>query len=384
MRWAPEAHTHSGGSLPAGGSTGQVLTKDSGTSGDASWHDLPADSWPYRGSWDSGTAYVAGDVVERLLGVYQAVSASTGSDPAVPAAPTAVGSLTGSGVNMGNVATAQEFTTSSDVTLYGVKVYANYSSIPSGSTVAIKSGSPTGTVIASVVTTSAISSSGQLLAFSSPVSLPAGTYWLTNTGRYAKGVTEAGTTISGIISSQGRMWTGAGWSNTSLQSSYNIAFDLYEQPVNPWEAIIPGGMPSPVTASGASSNTITATSWADIPSTSVTLNITLPARMRVSVAFSAWMSLVAGTTSSDLRCDWKCVDSSGTVVRGEADSGWGAILYQSVAVGAPTLVTSRASNVMVDLNAGTYTFTLRAYRSGSGGTMNLNYPRLEVFPVCYL
>lgn len=388
MRYAPEGHTHSGGSLPAGGTVGQLLRKNSSTAGDASWATV-ADSWPYRGAWGSGTAYAVGDVVGRANNLYVAASASTGSDPSASATPASVGSLSGSGVNMGNIPTAQEFTTSSSILCYGVMLYANFSSIPSGSTVEIRSGSPSGTVLMSATLSSAIATNA-LVPFTTPTTLPAGTYWLCISGGYAKGLTEAGTTRSGIISAQGRMWYGAGWTNTSLETSYNIAFDLYEQPVNPWNLIVSGtpyagALPNPVIQAGASSNTITASAWADIPGTSVVATLVVPSKMRVAFTFSAWLSLVAGSTSGDLRVDWKCVNGAGTAIRNEADSGWGAILYQSAAASAPTLVTSRAATVLLDLNAGTYTFTLRAYKTGgSGGTFNCNYPRIELFPVCWL
>lgn len=388
MRYAAEAHTHAGGGLPAGGTVGQLLRKNSSTAGDASWATV-VDSWPYRGAWSGATSYVTGDVVQRTNCLYVAAAGSFNMDPAVTPSPASVGSLSGSGVNMGNIPTAQEFTTSSAIIAYGVRLYANFSSIPSGSTVQIRSGSPSGTILFSATTTANISTD-LLVPFSTPGVLPAGTYWLCIGGGYAKGITEAGTTRSGVISAQGRMWYGAGWTNTSLETSYNIAFDLYEQASSPWSVLVSGvpynlPLPNPVSAAGASSNTITATAWADIPGTSVTATLVVPAKMRLNFSFSAWLSMVAGSTSGDLRVDWTCVNGSGTTIRAEADSGWGAILYQSAAASGPTLVTSRASSVMLDLNPGTYTFTLRAYKTGgTGGTFACNYPRIDLFPVCWL
>lgn len=386
MRWAPEAHTHSGGSLPAGGTVGQLLRKNSSTAGDASWATV-ADSWPYKGSWSAGPTYAVGDVVSKSNGLYVAAAGNVGSDPAASSPPVSAGSLSGSGVNMGNSPTAQEFTTSSTIIAYGVRVYANYSSIPSGSTVEIRSGSPSGTVLFAGTLSSAVSTDA-LVPFTSPGLLAAGTYWLCISGGYAKGITEAGTTRSGIISAQGRMWYGAGWSNTSLETSYNIAFDLYEQPFNPWTLItqgLLGALPAPISVAGASTNTITASTWADLPGGTVSATMVVTAKMRLNFSFSAWLSLVAGSTSGDLRVDWRCVDASSTVIRAEADAGWGAILYQSAAASAATLVTSRASSVMLDLNPGTYTFTLRAYKTGgTGGTFSCNYPRIDLFPVCWL
>lgn len=73
--------------LPPGGTTGQVLAKDSDADGDAEWVDMEAGSGgggssvAFRGEWASGTAYIEGDVVQYSDNLYSDILNDTGTTP---------------------------------------------------------------------------------------------------------------------------------------------------------------------------------------------------------------------------------------------------------------------------------------------------------------
>lgn len=67
-----------GGSLPSGGTAGQVLTKRSGTAGDAAWEDLPTYDGTYQvaplvgaqTTMNTAQTYLDRDIVVKPVGVY--------------------------------------------------------------------------------------------------------------------------------------------------------------------------------------------------------------------------------------------------------------------------------------------------------------------------
>lgn len=67
-----------GGSLPPGGTAGQVLTKNSNTAGDATWRDLPAYDGTYQvaplvgaqTTMNTAQTYLDRDIVVKPVGVY--------------------------------------------------------------------------------------------------------------------------------------------------------------------------------------------------------------------------------------------------------------------------------------------------------------------------
>ena len=83
-----------GPGVPAGGTAGQVLTKDTGTDYDTSWTD-PASGggggdMNWAGAWNAGTTYAENDVVTYANGLWIAPAAITagtvpGTEPAPPA-----------------------------------------------------------------------------------------------------------------------------------------------------------------------------------------------------------------------------------------------------------------------------------------------------------
>ena len=138
--------------------------------------------------------------------------------------------------------------------------------------------------------------------------------------------------------------------------------------------------PAGATAGGAGTNTVTATSWAVLPTNTVTVAITNPhpsADMLCWVSYGAWMS----ASASDVRMG---LDVSGSVtippgIGSGGPRGWGQILQ---ATAATSQQFSGGCTVVVP--PGTATFKAYAYRSAASGTQAVNYPTLDVVPVRYL
>lgn len=140
-------------------------------------------------------------------------------------------------------------------------------------------------------------------------------------------------------------------------------------------------LPDPVgaAAGGAGTNTVTATSWAVLPTNTVTVAITNPhpsADMVCLVDFGAWMS----ASASDVRVG---VDISGALtvppgIGSGGPRGWGMIPQTSTATNA-----QYSAAFPVTLPPGTTTFKLYAYRTAASGTQQVNYAVIEVMPVRY-
>lgn len=131
---------------------------------------------------------------------------------------------------------------------------------------------------------------------------------------------------------------------------------------------------------GNGTNTITATTWTDLPTTACTCSITNPhptADLLCQVTFSAWMSASASAVRMCPR-----VSGSVTVAAGPGGIalGWGAIprgLVEYVSYSAVGYVT-------LPVSATAATFTMQAYREAASGTQNVNYPVIEVVPLRYV
>lgn len=129
-----------------------------------------------------------------------------------------------------------------------------------------------------------------------------------------------------------------------------------------WTTI--GVLPSGETASTAS-NTINATGWAGLPN-AVSLAVTLPAKAKVEIVGQGW----GAVSASALRFG---VLASGATSIEENSPAWGATGYLSTSTG--TTGATLIARKVVELNSGTTTLSLRAYR-GTAGTASLNYPML--------
>jgi hypothetical protein len=141
-------------------------------------------------------------------------------------------------------------------------------------------------------------------------------------------------------------------------------------------------LPDAVGASAASpgTNTVTATSWAVLPSNPVTVSITNPhpdADMLCLVTYGAWMS----ATASDVRL---ALDISGALsvppgVGGGGAKGWGQVPMTSVST-----AQQFSASFPVALPPGTTTFKAYAYRPAASGTQAVNYPVIDVTPQRYV
>ena len=215
LRYALEGHTHAGGGGGGGGSS------------------------PYKGTWSVATAYAVGDIVKWAKALWCANTAHTGTTPAI--ATSIAGSLQyTSDSNLGASPAGQEFTTNATKTYTGVKVYANTGSIPSGSAVYLRSTVGGADLASGTLPSAASPGAPVLVTFSSPVTLAAGTYWLLLAGNSAAIISRGLTVKSGVISAIGRFWFGSGWSNTALETTYSLKFDLYAQDASVWDLVVQG------------------------------------------------------------------------------------------------------------------------------------------------
>lgn len=129
-----------------------------------------------------------------------------------------------------------------------------------------------------------------------------------------------------------------------------------------WTTI--GSMPSGEVAS-TSTNTINATGWAALPN-AVSLGVTLPAKAKVEIVGQAW----GAVNASAIRFG---VLASGATSIEENIPAWGSVAYLST--GSGTVGGTLIARKVVELNSGTTTLSLRAYR-GTTGTASVNYPVL--------
>ena len=145
-------------------------------------------------------------------------------------------------------------------------------------------------------------------------------------------------------------------------------------------------LPDPVAGYGGT-NTVTATTFTDLPTNPCTVNITNPhatADLLVSLAFGVWFVLPIGGTPAFTRACTR-VSGSVTIAAGIASVsngpvGWGMI------PGTNIIGTSQhAAHALYTLLSGTATFTMQAYKdSAAAGTHQVNYAVIEINPIRYL
>ena len=214
LRYALEGHTHGGGGGGGGGSS------------------------PYKGTWSVATAYAVGDLVAWAKGLWCANTAHTGTTPAVSSS--VAGAFTGSDVNLGSQPGGQEFTTNATKTFTKVKLYANTGTIAAGTKVYLRSSIGGSDLAVGTLVTGASPGAPEIVTFSSPVTLAAGTYWLLVEGNFAAIISRGGTTKTGVISAIGRFRFGIGWGTTSLETAYTLKFDLYALDPSVWDLVVQG------------------------------------------------------------------------------------------------------------------------------------------------
>lgn len=214
LRYALEGHTHGGGGGGGGGSS------------------------PYKGTWSVATAYAVGDLVAWAKGLWCANTAHTGTTPAVSSS--VAGAFTGSDVNLGSQPGGQEFTTNATKTFTKVKLYANTGTIAAGTKVYLRSSIGGSDLAVGTLVTGASPGAPEIVTFSSPVTLAAGTYWLLVEGNFAAIIARGSTTMTGVISAIGRFRFGIGWGTTSLETAYTLKFDLYALDPSVWDLVVQG------------------------------------------------------------------------------------------------------------------------------------------------
>ncbi len=141
-------------------------------------------------------------------------------------------------------------------------------------------------------------------------------------------------------------------------------------------------LPDVVAAYGNGANTVVATAFAVLPTTTCTASITNPhptASMLVLVTFGAWMSASANA----VRC---CPAVSGSVtiaagIGGGGPLGWGEIPE----TGASTLSQFSASyTVELPASANAAVFSMQSYRDSASGTQKCDYPVIRLTPLRFI
>lgn len=141
-------------------------------------------------------------------------------------------------------------------------------------------------------------------------------------------------------------------------------------------------LPDVVTGYGNGTNTITATSFAVLPTTTCTAAITNPhptAAMLTLVTFGAWMSASANA----VRC---CPAVSGSLTIAAGIGGGGPIGWGEVPLCGAATTNQYSGSFTVELpaSANAATFSMQAYRDSATGTQACNYPTIRLVPLRYL
>jgi hypothetical protein len=141
-------------------------------------------------------------------------------------------------------------------------------------------------------------------------------------------------------------------------------------------------LPDVVTAFGNGTNTITATSFTDLPTTSCVAAITNPhstASLVCLVEFGAWMS----TTANSVRCCPR-VSGSTTIAAGIGAGGplgWGEIPLAGNNANPQQCMGGATYTLPASATAAT--FTMQAMRDSASGTQVCNYPTIRIIPLRY-
>lgn len=140
-----------------------------------------------------------------------------------------------------------------------------------------------------------------------------------------------------------------------------------------------GGLPSTVYTDIANQAITQLTSFAGLP-TAASAAIASSFPWECIATLEAWLSVTNGA-SSDIRVGYAL---SGANVAGAAAGGWQAALYAAntpALTGAPVNYNSHSvSTYHSPMAAGTTTFTVQSYKTGSAAT-SINYGRLIVRPI---
>jgi hypothetical protein len=144
-------------------------------------------------------------------------------------------------------------------------------------------------------------------------------------------------------------------------------------------------LPAVVQSFGNGANTVTASAFSVLPTTTCSASITNPhpsARLLVMVTYGAW--LIGNGATGDIRV---CPNASGSLAISAGLSGgnggavgWGEVLYQTA-----TGYNQRSATITYELpvSASAAVFDIYAYRNGAG-TVKCDFPTLRIVPLRYL
>lgn len=139
-------------------------------------------------------------------------------------------------------------------------------------------------------------------------------------------------------------------------------------------------LPDVVTGYGNGTNTITSTTFANLPTTSCTAAITNPhptASMLCLVTFGAWLAASANAVRI-------CPAVSGSVTISAGIGGGGPVGWGEVPLSGNAGTEQHSATIAYELPPGTATFTMQAMRDSATGTQTANYCTLRLAPVRYL
>jgi hypothetical protein len=140
-------------------------------------------------------------------------------------------------------------------------------------------------------------------------------------------------------------------------------------------------LPDVVTVFGNGTNTITATSFTDLPTTSCIAAITNPhstANMITLVEFGAWMSrTTGGAVRSCPRVSGSTTIAAGIGAGGP--DGWGEVPLCSNNANPQQM----QGGGVYDLPPGTATFTMQAMVDSVGTGQVCNYPTIRIIPLYF-
>jgi hypothetical protein len=141
-------------------------------------------------------------------------------------------------------------------------------------------------------------------------------------------------------------------------------------------------LPAVVTGYGSGTNTITATAFAVLPTTTCSASITNThptAALRCLVTYAAWMSASANGVRGSLAISGSVTVAAGI---GTAAIGWGEIPYCDSTAG--NAVRSGSFSIDLPVSGSAATFSWQAYRDAAAGTQTCNYPTIRIVPICFV
>lgn len=135
-------------------------------------------------------------------------------------------------------------------------------------------------------------------------------------------------------------------------------------------------LPDPISSVNNAAATVTQTStWADHPA-NTTQTLVLPYDCIVQVEYHAWLAITYVDAPSTVRTG---ISHNGTAPEGSLGSAWGNVLYESTQ-GTVGGGGQHGFSATVKLPAGTHTFKVQAYKTGTGAAQ-VNYWLMRITPI---